>query len=274
MQTTSWLAAAVQLSSGEDVERNVAEAEALVRNAARLGARFVALPENFAYLRVRPDAPEVRIGLDHPVVVRMQALARELGIDLVLGSIPEPSAVAGKVHNTSVYIDSAGAVRGTYRKLHLFDIDIPGAVSARESDTITPGAEPCLVGSDLGPIGLSICYDLRFPELYRRLRADGARVLLVPAAFTLHTGKDHWFPLLRARAIENQCWVVAPAQYGTHGPGRSTYGKATIIDPWGLPVATARDGVGLCLAEIDYDHQDRIRAGLPCHGHRHKVFWG
>ena len=266
-----FLAAAVQLRSTENVEQNIVETTELIRRAADRGARLVAVPENFAFLRIDPRQPSPYIGLEHEVVDRMRALAKALAIDLILGSIPEPSEVEGKVHNTSVYIDSSGDIRAAYRKLHLFDIDIPGQVSLKESDHITPGADTCLVASDLGPIGLSICYDLRFPELYRRLTAEGARVLLVPAAFTLQTGKDHWLPLLRARAIENQCWVIAPGQSGHHGGKRHSYGKSVIIDPWGIPVALAPDGPSIAVGEIDYDHQDRIRAGLPCAQHRHPL---
>lgn len=273
MQLDSYLAAAVQLCSTEDIEANVHAAEAQVRRAAQLGARLVAIPENFAFLRTNASTAQPYIGLDHEIVVRMKELAAELGIDLILGSIPEASGVGHKVHNCSVYIDAQGVIRGAYRKLHLFDIDIPGRVTLKESDSITPGHDLVLVTGDCGPVGLSICYDLRFPELYRRLTVSGARILTCPAAFTLHTGKDHWIPLLRARAIENQCWVIAPGQDGPHGGKRHSYGKSCIIDPWGIPVAIAADGVGLALAEINFIAQDRIREGLPCGAHRHPIFW-
>ncbi|MFT7626114.1 MAG: putative amidohydrolase [Myxococcota bacterium] len=269
----SFLAAVVQLCSTEDIVANVDAAEAQIRKAASLGARLIAIPETFAFLRISARTPEPIIGLDHSIVIRMCALAEELGIDLVLGSIPEPSTVADKVHNTSVYIGPDGAIRGTYRKLHLFDIDIPGRVTLKESDHMTPGAEPVVVQGTYAPVGLSICYDLRFPELYRELTMRGAKVLTCPAAFTLHTGKDHWLPLLRARAIENQSWVIAPGQAGFHGGKRHSYGKSVIIDPWGLPVALASDGVGIAIAEIDLDLQDRVREGLPCAQHRHEYFW-
>jgi len=274
MSEQSFLAAAIQLRSTEDIEANLAATETEVRRAADQGARLIAIPENFAFLRIQADTPQPYIGLEHEIVGRMKALAGELQIDLVLGSIPEPSAVGRKVHNTSVYIGHTGEIQGTYRKLHLFDIDIPGQVTLKESDHITPGAQPCLVEGTFGPIGLSICYDLRFPELYRHLTTQGARILLCPAAFTLQTGKDHWLPLLRARAIENQCYVIAPGQAGAHGGKRHSYGKSTIIDPWGIPIATAADGVGSAVARIDFCHQDRIREGLPCAQHRHPFFTG
>ncbi len=209
-----FLAAVVQLCSTEDIEANVDATEAEIRKAAGLGARLITVPENFAFLRISQETPQPYIGLDHPIVARMQALAKDLAVDLVLGSIPEPSGVGAKVHNTSVYIGPSGEVRGAYRKLHLFDIDIPGRVTLKESDWITPGKEPVVVDGSHCRVGLSICYDLRFPELYRRLTVAGAKILTCPAAFTLHTGKDHWLPLLRARAIENQAYVMALRQVG------------------------------------------------------------
>ena len=271
--TRQYLAAAVQLCSTEDIEENLRVAEREIRHAVRLGAQLVVIPENATFLRVNPKTPQPSYTLDHPMIGRFRDLARELGIDLVLGSFPEPSPIPGKVYNTSLYLDHHGEVGGVYRKLHLFDIDIPGQVSLKESDNVTPGDTPVIVDGRFGAIGLSICYDLRFPELYRRMTVAGARVLLVPAAFTLQTGKDHWIPLLRARAIENQAWVIAPGQAGKHGGVRESYGKSVIIDPWGIVVATARDGIGVAVAEVDYDHQDRIRAGLPCGQHRHRAFW-
>lgn len=272
-EVRSYLAAVVQLRSTEDIPGNLDAAEEQIRAAGAMGARLVCVPENFAFLRIDHATPQPYIGLEHAIVDRMRRLAAELHVDLILGSVPEPSGTSAKVHNTSVYIDSQGEILATYKKLHLFDIDIPGRVTLRESDTITPGADTCLVKSLLGPIGLSICYDLRFPELYRRLAAEGARVLTVPAAFTLHTGKDHWLPLLRARAIENQAYVLAPGQAGHHGGKRHSYGKSVIIDPWGIPLAMAADGVGVAIARIDYDQQDQIREGLPCASHRHRLFW-
>jgi predicted amidohydrolase len=273
MTQRRYIAAVVQLCSTEDVQANVDSTEAEVRHAAKLGASLVAVPENFAFLRIDAKTPQPFIGLDHPIVQRMQALAADLGIHLILGSIPEPSSVAGKVHNACVCIDSAGLIIGVYRKMHLFDIDIPGSVTLKESDFITPGEKPEVVETELGPLGMSICYDLRFPEIYRAMTVAGARVLICPAAFTLHTGKDHWMPLLRARAIENQAFVIAPGQSGKHGGSRHSYGKSTIIDPWGIPLALAADGIGVAVAEIDYDRQDAVRAGLPCNEHRHDYFW-
>ncbi len=268
-----FLAACVQLCSTEDISANVGTTEALVRRAASFGAKLIVVPENFAFIRINAQTPQPFIDLDHTIVQRMCGVAAELSIDLILGSIPQPSAVEGKVHNTSVYIGSDGRIVATYRKLHLFDIDIPGQVTIKESDHITPGADPVVAEGGYGPVGLTICYDLRFPELYRRLTVDGARILTCPAAFTLQTGKDHWVPLLRARAIENQAYVMAPGQGGRHGGKRHSYGKSLIVDPWGITLAVAADGPGVCVAEIDYGRQDEIRAGLPCGEHRHGFFW-
>ena len=273
MTSRQYIAAAVQLCSTEDIESNLNSTESQIRHAAKLGASLVAVPENFSFLRINADTPQPYVGLEHPIVQRMQALAQELNVHLILGSIPEPSKIEGKVHNASVYIDNGGKIVGVYRKMHLFDIDIPGSVTLKESDHITAGNEPVVVKAGLGAIGLSICYDLRFPEIYRAMTIAGARVLLCPAAFTLHTGKDHWLPLLRARAIENQAYVIAPGQFGKHGGKRHSYGKSTIIDPWGIPLAIAADGVGVAIGEVNYEQQDEIRKGLPCGDHRHSFFW-
>ncbi len=273
MTIRRFVAAAIQLQSTENIETNVATAVAQIRRAAQAGARLVAVPENFAFLRIEKTTAQPRIELDDPIVQSLQSLADELTIHLVLGSLPEPSNDPNKVYNTSVLIGPDGSMLSTYRKLHLFDIDIPGTVTLKESDNVVRGDDPCLVNTELGNVGLTICYDLRFPELYRELTVDGAHIILCPAAFTLQTGKDHWLPLLRARAIENQVYIIAPGQFGHHGGARHSYGKSVIIDPWGIPLGIAADGIGFTLAEIDRDHLERIRAGLPCGSHRHDRFW-
>ena len=185
----------------------------------------------------------------------------------LLGSIPEKIPRSRRIHNTSVLIGPGGELLATYRKIHLFDIDIRGGAVLRESRTVAAGDRPVMVQTALGGLGLSICYDLRFPELYRRLALAGAQVLFVPAAFTAYTGPHHWLPLLRARAIENQCWVVAPAQVGNHGAGRVSHGESAVIDPWGKVTARKRAGQGLLQAEIDLGAVDRVRRGLPCLEH-------
>jgi predicted amidohydrolase len=262
------VAAALQMTSTADVEQNLAAAEALVERAAARGASFVGLPENFAFLRSEGQPVPEAQALDGPWVARMAALARRLRVTLLLGSLPERVAGEARVRNTSVLLGPDGARLAVYSKIHLFDIDLPGMEHLKESKAVAPGEDVVVASSALGPIGLTICYDLRFPELYRELSARGARVLCVPSAFTERTGKAHWETLLRARAIENLAYVIAPAQYGHHGGGRSSHGQAMIVDPWGLVVAQAPDGEGMALAELDFERLERLRRELPALAHR------
>lgn len=267
-----FLAAAVQMRSTSDAEGNWRQARELVERAAASGARFVATPENTNYLG--PHAEKVRRAepLDGPTVDRFRELAARLGVHLLLGSFNERAGGdAARCHNTSVLISPDGAVLATYRKIHLFDVAVPGGVTFRESETVVPGEAPVVADTPLGRLGLSICYDLRFGELYRRLAAAGATLLTVPSAFTLATGKDHWHPLLRARAIETQCWVVAPAQVGSHDDEglKESYGHAAIVDPWGVVAADAgAAGPGLALAEIDPARVETVRRAIPVADHR------
>ena len=266
-----WKAAALQMTSGADVDRNVRRAERLVRRAAGDGAHLVALPENFSYLRAEGRKPGFKTTLDGDLVGAMSDLAREVGIHLLLGSIPEKVPRSPRIYNTSVLLGPRGDLLAAYRKLHLFDVKIRGGVSLRESRFVAAGKRPVLVDTPLGCLGLSICYDLRFPELYRWLALGGAHVLFVPAAFTAYTGPHHWLPLLRARAIENQCWVVAPAQVGRHSADRASHGETAIIDPWGKVVARKPRGEGRVMATIDLTLLERVRRGLPCLEHTHRV---
>ena len=270
-----YLAAAVQMRSTSDADANWRQARELVERAAGHGARFVATPENTNYLG--PHVEKVRRAepLDGPSVGRFAELAARLGIHLLLGSFNERAEDAAKTaarcFNTSVLLAPDGAVLATYRKIHLFDVAVPGGVTFRESETVVPGEAPVTVPTPLGHLGLTICYDLRFGELYRRLAGDGATVLTVPSAFTLATGKDHWHPLLRARAIETQCWVVAPAQVGSHDDEglKESYGHAAIVDPWGVVAADAgAAGPGLVLAEIDPARVEAVRRAIPVADHR------
>ncbi len=264
-----WKVAAVQMTSTTRVARNVERAERLVREAAGAGADLIALPENFAYLRAEGSRISFKTPIDGDLVKSMRALARELKCHLLLGSIPETVPRSRRVYNTSVLIGPRGECLGAYRKLHLFDVNIRGKVSLRESRYVAPGDRPLVVSTSLGRLGLSICYDLRFPELYRWLALRGATVLFVPAAFTAYTGPHHWLPLLRARAIENQCWVVAPAQVGRHSAARRSHGETAIIDPWGEVLQRKPRGQGWVAAEIDQARLERIRAGLPALKHTH-----
>lgn len=265
-----FLAAAVQLTSTSDASRNLATAEALIRRAARYGARFVATPENTNYLG--PHAEKVRLAepLDGPTVARFAGLARELGIHVLLGSFNERSPDPARCYNTSVLLGPDGRTLAVYRKIHLFDVDVSDDVRFLESATVVPGDAVVVAETALGSIGMSVCYDLRFPELYRALVDRGASLIAIPSAFTLTTGKDHWEALIRARAIETQCYVIAPGQHGRHDDGglRNSWGHSMIVDPWGAVVGMASDGEGLALAEIDLERVHRTRAGMPVRSHR------
>lgn len=263
----NWTVAAVQMTSTADVERNLGQATRLIREAAAAGAELIALPENFACLRPEGSPVLYKQDLDGELVRSMRAEARRLGRYLLLGSIPERVRRSRRIYNSSVLIGPGGRVLASYRKMHLFDIDLRGGPVLRESRTVKAGDGAVVVRTPLGRLGLSICYDLRFPELFRRMALAGAEVLFVPAAFTAFTGPHHWLPLLRARAIENQCWVVAPAQVGRHGGGRESHGETAIIDPWGEVVQRLRRGRGWVQAPIDLEAVREVRAGLPCLRH-------
>jgi predicted amidohydrolase len=261
------IAAVVQMTSTSDVERNFRAAEALVEHAAARGARLVGLPENVAFLRSEGQGVPEPQALDGPWVARLAALARRLSITLLGGTIPEAVPGDARVRNTSVVFGPDGRTLAVYRKIHLFDIDLPGMEHLKESKAVAPGGELVVADTEAGRLGLSVCYDLRFPELYRELTRRGAQVLCVPAAFTERTGKAHWEVLLRARAIENLAYVLAPAQVGHHGGGRSSHGQALIADPWGSVIAQVPDGEGVAVAELDYGRLERLRRELPALSH-------
>ncbi len=262
------LFAVAQMTTTKDREANLASATALVQEAAGLGASMVFLPEMWPFIGSDEDKVAGAQELDGPIVTRMRSLARELGIWLQPGSFAERSPVEGRVYNTAPVIRPDGELEAIYRKIHLFDIDLPGGAVLMESDTVTPGDRAVVARTPFGGLGMSICYDLRFPELYRSLREGGADIITVPAAFTAHTGKDHWEVLLRARAIEQQVWIVAANQGGHHNRKRASHGHSMIIDPWGLVVARCSDGPGLCLAPVERERAGRVRAALPCADHR------
>ena len=268
-----WTVAAVQMTSTHHRRANLEAAARYIRDAAARGADLVALPENFSFLRTEGSRPTRSESLDGELVAWLGDLARETGCHLLAGSIPERIPRSTRVYNTSVLVGPDGGCIATYRKIHLFDIRIPGKATLQESKWVRAGDTPVVAKTDLGVLGLSICYDLRFPELYRRLAFAGAQVLFVPAAFTAYTGPFHWEPLLRARAIENQCWVVAPAQTGRHNRTRASHGRTVVFDPWGKRVAIRPTAPGVLLAEIDLDLVDRVRSGLPCLDHVHADLW-
>jgi predicted amidohydrolase len=260
--------AAVQLNSTADSAANLAVADRLTRAAAADGASLIVLPEKWTAMGTDEQLRGAAETLDGPVVQWARTCARELAVDLVAGSILERVPGNQKLANTSVHVDPQGELKAVYRKVHMFDVEVGGHVY-RESELEQPGEEIVLSETAEGvELGLSICYDLRFPELYRILAVRGARVLVVPAAFTLSTTRDHWEVLLRARAIENQAFVIAANQIGAHPGGTRSGGRSMIVDPWGVVLAQAHDGVGYVLAELDLERQREIRQQLPALANR------
>jgi deaminated glutathione amidase len=261
--------AAVQLTSTEDVEGNLERCVLWTKRAVEAGAQLVSLPENYGYIGPEADrlahAQSVEEG---HFLAPLRELSRAHGVYILAGSVPEAGPSASQTYNTSVLLGPRGETLATYRKIHLFDVDVPNGPSFRESSTVAPGREPVVCDVRGWPLGMSVCYDLRVPELYRLLVARGARVLAVPAAFTLQTGKDHWDLLLRARAVENTAYVIAPGQFGHHGGPRYSWGKSQIIDPWGTQLAVAPEREGFALAWLDADDQERVRHMLPSLQHR------
>jgi deaminated glutathione amidase len=255
--------AAVQLNSTADRAANVDAADRLTRAAAADGAKLIVLPEKWTAIGSDEDLRAAAEPLEGPTLAWARELARELAVDLVAGSFLERQPGSEKLANTSVHVGPDGELRATYRKLHMFDVEVGGR-SYRESDIEEPGEEIVVshVGEDVG-LGLSICYDLRFPELYRILAVRGALLIAVPAAFTLATTRDHWETLLRARAIENQAFVIAANQFGAHPAGQRSGGRSMIVDPWGIVLAQAGDGEGHVIADLDLGRQREIRASLP-----------
>jgi predicted amidohydrolase len=256
-------AAAVQLNSTDDKHRNLEAADRLTRAAAADGATLVVLPEKWSVIG---SADALRAGaepLDGPAVQWARAVAAELQIDLVAGSIAERVPDREKLANTSLHIGPDGEVQALYRKIHMFDVEVDGTVY-RESETEDPGEEIVTSATAGGvELGLSVCYDLRFPELYRILAVRGARIIVIPAAFTLATTREHWETLVRARAIENQAFVVAANQFGLHPPGNRSGGRSMIVDPWGVVLAQAPDRETYVTADLDLDRQAQIRRDLP-----------
>jgi predicted amidohydrolase len=255
--------ACVQLTSGPEKATNLEKAEQLVARAAATGADVVALPEKWNAIGA-PDALHAAAETleSGESVAAMAGWARTHGITLVGGSISERREGREKLSNTSVAFGPDGEVLGVYRKIHLFDVEVGGHVY-RESEAEEPGEEPVVVRGEGWPIGLTVCYDVRFPELYRILALEGAELVTVPAHFTLHTGRDHWHLLLRARAVENQYYVAAPAQVGETLPGRPSYGRSLIVDPWGLVLAQAPDEETVISAELDRARLREVRKKLP-----------
>lgn len=262
-------AAAVQLNSQPDSVKSLDEAYTLVKQAAEAGAGLICLPENFAFLGDERQKLELSSEISAMVENRLPRWSRELGVTILGGGYPA-SAGGGKIYNRSIIVDPNGDVAASYDKIHLFDVDISEDETWRESATVQPGRHKAVVyrSGQLPSIGLSICYDLRFPELYRLMALEGVDIITVPSAFTRPTGEAHWETLLRARAIENSAYVVAPAQTGLHGGKRKTWGHSLIIDPWGKIVADAGSEPRIIYAEVDTDYLNEIRKKLPSLKHR------
>lgn len=263
--------AAIQMTSGPDVAANLAQARALLEQARDKGAALAALPENFAFMGLK-DADKRAVGEadgDGPIQSFLAATARELKLWIVGGTMPIRVPGDGRVAAACLVFSDTGERVARYDKIHLFDVDIPGkAEGYRESAHVAPGREVVVVDTPAGKLGLSVCYDVRFPELFRRSSAAGAQILSVPSAFTGPTGRAHWETLLRARAIENLCYVIAPAQSGFHANGRETYGDSLIVDHWGAILGRLPRGQGSVVAEIDLNRQRDARISFPALDHR------
>jgi predicted amidohydrolase len=261
----------VQMSSQDDVAKNLARAGELVARAAAEGAKLVVLPENFAFMGPEEGKRALAEKLDDqggPIVAALAEAAGRSGVHVVAGGMPERSGDHDRPFNTCAVVAPDGSVVARYRKLHLFDVEVGDGQRYRESASTSPGTEPVVVPVLGFRIGLSVCYDVRFPELYRKLADLGAEVVVVPAAFTLATGKDHWHVLLRARAIECQAYVAAAAQWGVHPHDRRTYGKSLVADPWGDVIVQCPEGEGVAVAAVERRRIESVRANLPSLRHR------
>lgn len=258
---------AIQMNSGADQPHNVERACALIAQAVEMGAQFVGLPENFAWMGPEAERAQHAETLTGPTLSRLAELAAKHSITVLAGSVLERGAPDGRLYNTSVLLGPQGQPLAVYRKIHLFDVEVGDGQKYLESAAVAPGEAVVVADSALGKVGLSVCYDLRFPELYRAQSHAGAVLLTVPSAFTLMTGKDHWEVLLRARAIENQAYVLAPAQQGRHGH-RHTWGHAMVVDAWGLVIARASEGEGVATADFNPNYLAQVRRDLPALTHR------
>ncbi|XP_077237055.1 deaminated glutathione amidase, chloroplastic/cytosolic-like isoform X2 [Tasmannia lanceolata] len=264
--------AAAQMTSTNDLTANFNTCSRLIKEAAAAGVKLLCLPENFSFLGARDgETLTIAEALDGPIMQGYCSLARESNIWLSLGGFQEKGPDDAHLHNTHVIVDDSGNIKSIYRKIHLFDVDVPGGMVYKESNFTTAGNELAVMDSPVGRLGVTVCYDLRFPELYQQLRFQHqAQVLLVPAAFTKVTGEAHWEILLRARAIETQCYVIAAAQTGRHNEKRESYGDSLVIDPWGTVVARLPDrlSTGIAVADIDLSMIDSVRTKMPISEHR------
>lgn len=267
----SYLAAAIQMTSKPDLEENLVQAEELIELAVRRGAELVSLPENFSFLGTEENKIKQAQDIATASKKFLKTMAQRFQITLLGGGFPVP-VDENKVYNTALLVDQNGKELAQYQKVHLFDVNLPDGNYYQESSTVVAGKSlpPVYFSPDLGNLGLSVCYDVRFPELYSHLASKGADIFFVPAAFTAYTGKDHWQILIQARAIENTCYVIAPAQTGTHYSLRQTHGHAMIVDPWGVILDDAGNSPGVAIAEINPTRLEQVRRQMPCL--QHKVF--
>lgn len=264
----SYLAAAVQMTSCPDISTNLQQAEEWIEFAARQGCELVTLPENFAFMGPEEEKSRLATEISERAEAFLERMAQRYQVTLLGGGYPVPDQ-NHRVFNTATLVAPTGEELARYQKIHLFDVNLPDGNTYRESLTVSHGQKPYVYKSEkLGVLGLSVCYDVRFPELYRLLVEQGAEVLLIPAAFTAFTGRDHWQILLQSRAIENTCYVLAPAQVGIHYARRQCHGHAMIIDPWGLILADAGDKPGVAIAEIKPERLEQIRRQMPSLRHR------
>ncbi|RED47653.1 carbon-nitrogen hydrolase family protein [Aestuariispira insulae] len=255
----------IQPTSTTSVERNAALSEPMIREAAAKGAQLISLPEvvNLVDIRKGRSMQEARTEADDPCLALYRALAKELGVWIHVGSLALRLEDEDRMANRAFMIDDKGEIRARYDKIHMFDVDLDGGESYRESKLFRPGEKAVLVDSPWGKIGLAICYDLRFPHLHRTLAENGARIILNPAAFTRKTGQAHWHTLLTARAIETTCFVAAAAQCGDHEDGRETYGHSLVVAPWGEVIADGGETPGIVITELDLGEVDKVRGMVP-----------
>ncbi|NET00034.1 MAG: carbon-nitrogen hydrolase family protein [Sphaerospermopsis sp. SIO1G2] len=266
----SYIAAAIQMTSVPDLQKNLSQAEELIDLAVRQGAELVGLPENFSFMGEEKDKLAQAEVISQETEKFLIQMAQRFQVTILGGGFPVPVSGTAKVHNTALFVDVNGQKLSRYQKVHLFDVNVPDGNTYQESSTVVAGQNlpPVYRSETLGNIGFSICYDVRFPELYRHLAENGTDIIFVPAAFTAFTGKDHWQVLLQARAIENTCYVIAPAQTGTNYNRRQTHGHAMIIDPWGTILADAGDQPGVAIAEIKPTRLEQVRRQMPSLKHR------
>ncbi|HET9693604.1 MAG TPA: carbon-nitrogen hydrolase family protein [Steroidobacteraceae bacterium] len=263
--------AAIQMTTGVDLERNLEGARALLRGARQQDASVAVLPENFAFMG-RGEASKLEVAEtpgSGPIQAFLAESARQLGLWIVGGTLPLKVPGEARVAAACLVFDADGRQVARYDKIHLFDVDVPGKLeSHRESRAVRPGSEPVVVDTPAGRLGLAVCYDVRFPELFRQLLAEGAEWFSLPSAFTVPTGRAHWELLLRTRAVENLCYLVAAAQSGLHENGRETHGDSMVVEPWGRVVARLPRGTGVITAELDLARQRRLRQDFPAVDHR------